>query len=513
MAGDKVKRGFGFYLFMLLLIILAAFLVIVMVMLFSPGKSILGYKYFSYNNDEGKAYTQSTDATPVDLDFDSIDEIVVNTGSADVKISKSVTEGSKDSIIVVNTAKGFAKSSSNTDFSCSILLSTVKVEDTDNLKQVLNITVVEPEGFLYFSRNISINICAKRDASRNFENSAFTITTKSGEVAVDEDCRGLTIKDLTVSTDNGNISIANNFKKQNDEDPIKTIAFNSLYLSTNNGKVSTPCNLTVSNTAKFSIGEKGEFDLLNVTDYRGVQLVVNNGSFSAKDIVAGTTPNTGVKVLSLNNGSINIENIYSNTTGTMGVFDTNRADKLGKAKITIGSVGSLSIPYGEAVNIVIGKLRGQSLINTTSGSVTISEALTAPCFIETTSGNINVCIDDTNLNSQYAYLDEEDRAHNFESQKGKITLKYATEIKSISNIKTKGGVDIKIHKDSKFLLTLNTYNETPIKELDKNVTIELVDNEIYSYPFKVNYTQPSDELLYVTNQINVFADGRISTHF
>ena len=115
MAGDKVKKGFGFYLFMLLLLLLAAFLIIVMVMLFSPGTSILGYKYFSYNYSSGKEIVQtettasSEESLKTPLNFDQINEFVINCDYANVIVSKSNDEKSQDCVKITNTAKGFAR--------------------------------------------------------------------------------------------------------------------------------------------------------------------------------------------------------------------------------------------------------------------------------------------------------------------------------------------------------------------------------------------------------------------
>lgn len=510
MAGDKVKRGFGFYLFMLLLIILAAFLIIVMVMLFSPGTSILGYKYFSYNYSEGKEIVQTEttaateDSPKTPLNFDEIDEFIINADYANVIVSKSSDEKSQDAIRITNTAKGFAKDEGDDAADATAFTYSITLKEEIG-KKTLTVSVTEPKGFLYFSKNIVINICAKKDGSSNFLGSTFTITTNSGRVAIDENLEGLKISNLTVSTDSGNITLAEKYQVKEGE-RAKNLSYNSLYLTTNNGRVSTPCAIIVANDAKFSINNKGSFDLQYITDYRGVQLVVNNGNFKAKGVIGS------VKVLNLTNGVVDIEEIYkTDFKDEAGVFETNKTDKLEKATIKLGLVGDLSIPFGEKSRIEIGSLKGQSLIRTTSGSITVKEALTAPCIIQTTTGSVDLKLDDSKINSEFSQLAE--RKHLIESEKGNIILRFASTIQSLNEVRTQGNVEIVMQKDSKFLLALNTFDDKPIEKLGGNAVIENIDNDQYEYPFKVNYIDASDNIKYTTNRIDVFANGKINAHF
>lgn len=510
MAGDKVKKGFGFYLFMLLLLLLAAFLIIVMVMLFSPGTSILGYKYFSYNYSSGKEIVQtettasSEESLKTPLNFDQINEFVINCDYANVIVSKSNDEKSQDCVKITNTAKGFAREEAEGSYDETSFAYTIKLNE-DGDKKVLTISVTEPKGFLYFSKNIVINVCAGINSTLNFSRSTFTITTNSGKVSIDENLQGLKISNLTVSTDTGSIALAEKYQAKEGE-KTKELAFNSLYLTTNNGKVSTPCNILVANDAKFSINGKGSFNLQNVTGYRGVQLVVNNGNFKSKEVVGS------VKVLNLIDGVIEIENIYKNTSKVeAGEFESNKTDKMNKATIKLGLVGDLSIPFGNKSRIEIGTLKGQSLIRTTSGSVIVNKALTAPCIIQTATGNVDLKIDDSNIKSDFDQLVE--RKHVIESDKGNVVLRFASSVQSLNDVRTQGNVEIVMQKDSKFLLVLNTYDNKPIHELSGNVIIENVDNDQYEYQFRVNYVDSSDNALYLTNRIDVFANGKINAHF
>lgn len=510
---DKVKRGFGFYLFMLLLVLLAAFLVIVMIMLFSPGKSILGYKYFSYSTDGNKAIvkTETTDASPVALDFDTIDGIIVSSDYASVKIDKSNTENSKDSVIITNTAKGFARDGEdiNTEFSYSITYSNETTES--GIKSLLNISVTEPEGFLFFSKNIVIEISLRKDSQTNFSNSDFVITTTSGKVSVDENYSGLAIKDLTVTTNSGNIALAE--KREYDKSEVneetkevtvnKTMTFNSLYLSTTSGKVSTTTHLSVNNMAKFTIDGRGTVELKNIKDNNGLQLAINDGTFSADQIQGN------VSILSFKNGSVVIGDSEDANSGIYGMLESNDAKAFENGKIDISFVrGDVSIPYGGKANITFQRIENQALIRTTTGNIVIKE-LKGPSIIETTSGNIDVVANDTDFAGKFAYMNAK-LAHRFESQTGKIKVRFSKNVDTISEFRTNGDIEIELPKNTKFLLDLRDKDEKPIQELSSTVTINFIDN--YKYPFMVNYENGDNQEIYTENKMMVFGGGRIDVH-
>ncbi len=500
MAGDKVGKGFGFYLMMLILILVAAFLIIVMIMMFSPGKVILGYKYFAF--EKSITQTKSTDAIPTDINFDEIDDIIVNASYANVSVTKSNAEDAKDSVTIVNKAKGFAKKSAYTDFEYSVKLS--QVTENEVTRNVLNISVKEPQGFLFFSRNVSINISLGKDNEELFEGTTFTITTKRGDVKIGNQTEikdfddTLKMKDLSVSTESGDIKL---FRSAN-EGAGFAHTFNSLYLSTASGKITTGLiDITVVNDAKFSITSNGSINLRRVNTNQSAQLFMNNGKFIAEKIAGN------IKVLNLAEGTIEIENIT-------GSFDTNKArDSIGKAKIKLGTVnGDLSIPYGNKASITIEELRGQSLINTTSGKISIG-ALFAPCAYETTSGDINVTIDDSIIETKYANL--ESLNHSFNSESGNITLAFKGLIHSLNKVRTKANADIKIEENNKFLLSLHNYNYEAVEKLGKKTSIEFIDGkpELYTYPLKVNYSGASDDKYYTKNQLTIYSNGNIKVHF
>ena len=144
MAGDKVKKGFAFYLLMFILLIVAVFLGILTFMLFSPQKDVLGFKYFSFSESEQVVQTTAKE----DINFSSLNEIRVNAKKASVNVLKSNVD--KDTIEFVNNSIGFARSEQNTVFTRELIL--------DKMNGILTINVTEPEDFLLFSNNIEVNI-------------------------------------------------------------------------------------------------------------------------------------------------------------------------------------------------------------------------------------------------------------------------------------------------------------------------------------------------------------------
>ncbi len=512
---DKVKRGFGFYLFMLLLVLLAAFLVIVMIMLFSPGKSILGYKYFSYNMADSKAIvkTDTTDATPKALDFDKIDRVIISSNYANVKINKSNKEDSKDSVIITNTAKGFAKDSKevNTEFNYSITYSLETGEGVS--KSVLNISVTEPQAFLFFSKNIVIEISLRKDSQTNFSNIDFIITTSSGKVSIDENYSGLSIKDLTVTTNSGNIALAENReydksevdKETNKVTINKTMSFNSLYLSTTNGRVTTTTNLIVNNMSKFIIDGGGKVELNNISDNNGLQLGIKDGTFKANEI------HGDVSILSLKNGSLILGNSENSNSGIYGTIESNNAKAFENGKIQISFVrGDVSIPYGGNANIAIERIDNQTMIRTTSGQINVKE-IKGPSIVESTTGNIDVGINDQDFADKFVSMNSK-LAHQFESQTGKMKVAFLKNVGTISEFKNNADIEIILPQNTKFLLDLKDKDGNPIRKLSSTVTINFIENDNYDYPYMVNYETGDDQEIYTQNKMIVFGGGRIDVH-
>ena len=68
MADNKVKRGFFFYLLMFILLIVAFVGICMTIMLFNPGKDVLGFCY--YKNNINQKITVTTDESETEIKID-----------------------------------------------------------------------------------------------------------------------------------------------------------------------------------------------------------------------------------------------------------------------------------------------------------------------------------------------------------------------------------------------------------------------------------------------------------
>lgn len=486
-SGDKVKRGFIFYIFMLLLLVLAAFLVIVMIMLFSPFKPILGFQYFNYKQDY--ECVKTTDESAAAIDFSQVNKITFNSGYAGISILKSSEDESVDTIHVVNNAKGFAHADDNVNFECSVLVD----------KGVLSITVSEPDSFLYFSKDIRIELIVSKDNAENLFNAEVSINTKAGNVAVGstaEEASPVSISRLSIVTDGGNIALNENASNENE------LIFQRLLISTKSGKVTIPESKTlvqVVGQAKFSISGNGSIKLNEIISTYGLQLAVGDGSFEAAKV------HGKVSVTDIKSGKISIDEIVANdANGDTSSFVTSDAEEIGKASIKIGKVGYVAIPIGNQANIEIGTISGSSIIRTTSGHITVLNHAGTDFHFETETGSIKATIEDTDSKDVYN--------RTFTSVKGDIRVEFKGVVKNKHTVRTNGSVEVVLPQDSRFLLDVYNASEEPIKQLGGNFTISFIKPEDYSEHFKIGYHEGADESVYENNVVAIYGGGKINVH-
>ena len=175
MAKGKVKKGFASYLLVLLLAIVATFLILITAMLFSPFKNILGFQYFKYNEEE-LVFAATGDREDQYFNYETIEQINVDCGYANVKVERIFTQD-KYGVKFEKYLSGFARSDQNTDF-------TYEVSYTDYSKKELNVKVHEPEGFLYFSKTLTISIFVPVEKEYNLSNTAINIANTTGNIYI-----------------------------------------------------------------------------------------------------------------------------------------------------------------------------------------------------------------------------------------------------------------------------------------------------------------------------------------
>lgn len=480
MAGDKVKKGFAFYLLMFILLLVAVFLGILTFMLFSPQTDVLGFKYFTFSDNEQVVQTTAKE----DIDFSAVSEIKVNAKNATVNVVKSSV--TKDTIEFVNNSVGFARSSQHTTFEREIVLS----------NGVLTINVSEPEGFVHFSNNVQVNILIPSADNYQLKTTKLTISTERGNVNIGlsksdkEEASAyntITPKNISVKTNSGSI----HFNKYVDS------SFDSISLVTGSGSISSDIELKVKENSTDKENKisttNGKINIANVTmvDASGkpnknniLSMNVGNGTFSC------TKLDGSVSVV-ISNGTVNI-------TELTGHFSANNTkDYIDSPTINLKKVGGdVSIPNGKNAKIDIGQVDGYTNIDLDGGRVKIgkTEGISERSWISTKSGSIEAYIADK----------ENGRIHNFESENGEINVTFTSDIKSHTNILSKSGnVNLTIRSGYRFFLEVENANGEYIKTLNKNVSFEFIDAKEYKMPFGVHGYNGTD------NTVLIKTDGQI----
>lgn len=393
MAGN-VKKGFGTYLLILLLSVVAAFLIICVVMIFQPFKVIMGYKYFTYGETTPFEYQLTTDNT--DINFREKDIIRISSNYANIKIEKNPRVEDEVAVVVRSNAKGFAKSAQNTDFSYSISTS---IEDG---KKILDISVKEPQGSLFFQKDIEIDFYVPyydtTNGSHDISGKEFIITTQSGSVfignqkAVNEEnsskthsLSNINPSNLTVQTGSGQVYIYPNINSTNLE---------NLTLRTQSGNIKIFDSLTISRALAMHT-ESGTITAKTLDCMGENEVTLNNGKLIA-DIFKGKLN------LTIKNGELNVTNIYGSLISNNASISASNAriivdnvskdvslPFLGNSYVLIGKIGGQAYLEGEGANINLKEIAGESWVKTTTGSIYVYTT-GKDVFAQSTTGEIEV---------------------------------------------------------------------------------------------------------------------------
>lgn len=452
MAKGKVKKGFGVYLFVLLLAVVATFLIIVTVLLFSPFKNILGFKYFVFKEDHVLLTETSEQESP--FNFETIENINIDCSFAKVKVER-ITNIDTYAIRFENYMSGFAREDHDTDFSYEVYFA--NPEKTD-----LNVKVHEPEGFLYFNKNLTISVLVSTKVSYTLENTALNITNTSGTITIgnsakvinlqDDSVNYITIGDLNIKTNTGKVII----------NPYINETMQNLFIKTDKSKIIAKRDIKVAKTCQL-YGNNSDFDLKN--------LVVESQApvmFGLKDSTIYSPYVKGNVQLSIKNGYFDIDKFE----GSLSANDA--IDQMSKSSINILEFdGYLSFPYANSSNINLGSVGGSSeiYIHSTKGDVNIKDMRCNVAKIETTSGNVQV--------------ETSGRDIDIQTTSGKIDVKFEgdTILNQIDLISNSGKVDLKVKGDLAFKLDVrNAKNEY---RNDNNVQVSWLDN-LTENPLSIN---------------------------
>ena len=379
MAGDKVKKGFLFYLMMLLLFIIATVFILVVVMVFNPGLNILGYKYFSCV-DEATIVEPSKDMGKISLS--NATDIVVNGEMINFEIDRD-SKVEDVTIKIQNYQTGFAKSSQNTDFNYEVIYT-----NSGNGRKLLSIEVNNPDGFLYFNSNCYVKILIPADQVVN-EQTTLSATVDKGNISLgsegallDEEKTYFEISNVSLVASEANIKIGKYFN------PV----FSQLSINNENGSVEAG-DLKFANDGKFSIsGNNADFSFKDISFEKSASEInagllidynLQNGTFSANNVNASMHLKTRSSV-------INIENFN-------GTFDGNDlVSTINQMTLNINkAVGEISLPFAESSSINISDASECKIfVNANNATIKINK-LAQGSWIETKNGSINVSLAET----------------------------------------------------------------------------------------------------------------------
>lgn len=468
--GDKVRKGFFFYVMMLLLFIIAIFFILVVVMVFNPGMSILGLKYFS------TATTKTVDTysildTPFNFDFTERVDIYVSGDNINFEMECDQTI-ENPTILIENYQTGFAKSEQSTNFDCNI-----KYELGIFSASRLYINVTNPEGFLYFNSNCYVKILIPKDpatstAKFNSENSV-NVSCGTGSInlgTITEEQIRLDINNLNLSTTSGTIRFGKNLDN----------SYNSIIINNESGSViSYQDEMYFANNSVLSLSGNGQFEfnklIPNANASFSIQNNIERGSLKANEINA----NMSLKTIS---GNFEIKTYTGNLESNSLVNETNGMN------LTIDKAsGAISLPFANNSNIKIADAENCNLfINSNNATIQIDK-LGATSWVEAESGSIDVSLSSSSKNV------------NVISETATINATGVSNMNAVINLTSiTGKINFNYYQTSTF--TAEFYNSKG--EARENVSVEGYDT--IENPLYVNGGG---------NKMTITTDGEISLKF
>lgn len=378
--GDKVRKGFFFYVMMLLLFIIAIFLILVVIMIFNPGKTILGLKYFSATGTERIDSFGYEGGTKYDIDLSARTDIYISGNNIDfgIEVDQNVE---KVTLEIENYQTGFATSDQSTVFKHT---SSVGINSLPS-KNVIEINFANPEGFLYFNSHCYVRVLVPESATFNPLNT-LNVSCGAGSINLGnatEEGIAMDVNYLNLSTTTGSIQIGKNFDS----------TYSSLSVTCEGGSFSTfQENMNFVDGGVLALSGNGSFKFGNIapedkTSSFTIQNNIASGSFSAGEVKADMSLRT-------TNATINIASYIGNLESNNLVNETNGMN------LTIGTAeGEISLPFANNSNITISNAEKCDIfINSNNAHINIDN-VGSTSWIEAEAGSINV-----SLSSQFGNI-------------------------------------------------------------------------------------------------------------
>lgn len=444
MAQSTIKKGFFFYFGMFAVIVVTVFLISLVIMMFNPGETVLWMKYFTSTGTPMQIVVCNTEDQKDTIDYSKLEGIVVNCGYSDVVVQKN-KKYNGSGIWITNSTKGFAGHKSNTEFTYTVS------RDSENAN-ILNITVHEPEGFLFFSNNIVIDIASDAVANDwNLNNISVTVnSTGDGDIEIggtsNKEEELISLKSLSIDAKKSDIYLNSTFNTQN---------CSNLSLVTESGRIASNSYV---DTEQKKTGIK--------TNCK-TKIVTSSGKINLN------TVNVGDNVLTLGcrTGSVSIDSIVAKSVSvddTRGNFIINniQADVNFGTYIENVASGSIESPYfnagtidgnfclastdeESAPEIHIDKVKGDFTVHSQKGNVVVNSI----------GGKIDIVSGDKMSVNVVVASENTDNSVIIDCDSGDVVVTYAGNVTTATNQLSmendKGTIEVKITNKASFIANLN----------------------------------------------------------
>ena len=349
MAQTTVRKGFFFYFGLFILLLFAGFMICLVTMMFNPGKTVLWMKYFTDN----KEYTVEKTSSNENIDYSSLKEIVVKCDFADVVVQCN-KEYTKTGIIIYNNAKCFGTKKSK-DFSYNV----TKAGD------VLTVEVQEPEGFLYFSKNIKVIINSATDWHFNSDLKLTVNATGNSDIFLGggslKNEKPIKLKTADLKTEKGKIIFRNTCDTQALEGGLTAESVSGEIKLEGLTVLGVPNDVTLKTTS-------GRIDISNVVLPSEKVLNIENekGAVSFSSVTA--------KKININcrQGNFYFKTVHADISFGEAI------DKIISPNVVVGDLDGSFVLSGTEANIspeiLISKITGTLAVNGDKGKVTVYEA-------------------------------------------------------------------------------------------------------------------------------------------
>lgn len=466
MAQGSIRKGFFFYFGLFILLLVTVFLICLVIMMFNPGKTVLWMRYFSGKQEIAVASTtpQTEGGATVNVDYSTLTDIVINCDYAKVTV-QSNKEYKDDYIVIRNYAKGFVGAKKYSAFSYKATL--------DGTKLIIDID--EPNGFMYFSKDIEVIINDNTTVDKlNLNNIALKINSKGksdiyigGTTNKEEANVGL--RSLDVSTSKGTITLGRRFDTNSITsaiDPNKDEDNFGIRLYTGSGSIKGVNAIVYGNKSgtgirqtrqNVSIGtNKGRINL-GIIDLgaNNLEIRCKKGTVAIDDIYAGL-----VDVKDCVNGNYKFKTISCDMT-FWGSADTIISPIININDIA-GEFRLLATGKKDAPIVNIKNAQKKVAVTAAKGSVTLSNAKGEVDLNSSASMAVKVNVDKDNSN-----------IIRIENQKGKINLKFLGVVSTNAQILTnESPLTISFTKDATF--TANCFKKDGTSPMaSKNVNVNI----------------------------------------